>query len=86
MENRPGKDGQRLQRTLFNADGKLERRQVYTMIDQADQGSYFFRFVISPDPGSEDRDRNLPLRELTARTIRSLVLQSHLKGERWYTG
>ena len=50
IENRPGKDGTRLVRTLFNADGKVVRGDVYTMIDQAGNGSYFFRFVISPDP------------------------------------
>lgn len=72
IENRPGRDGARIVRTLFNADGKMERREVYTMIDQANQGSYFFRIVISPDPRGEDKDRNLSLREITERTIRSL--------------
>ncbi len=61
-----------MQRTLFQADGKVERREVYTMIDQAAKGSYFFRLVISPDPKREDRDKNLALRELTEKTIASL--------------
>ena len=72
IENRPGRDGAKLQRTLFQADGKVERREVYTMIDQAAKGSYFFRLVISPDPKREDRDKNLALRELTEKTIASL--------------
>ena len=72
IENRPGRDGAKLQRTLFQADGKVERREVYTMIDQAARGSYFFRLVISPDPKREDRDKNLALRELTEKTIASL--------------
>ena len=42
------------------------------MIDQAAQGSYFFRLVISPDPQREDSGRNLALRELTEKTITSL--------------
>src|SRR5205809_7908759 len=42
------------------------------MIDQADKNSYFFRLVISPDPAREDGDKNLALREITERTIRSL--------------
>src|SRR5437773_176277 len=42
------------------------------MIDQATKGSYFFRFVISPDPTSEDSDRGLALRELTEQAIQSL--------------
>lgn len=72
IENRPGKDGTRTVRTLFTADGKVERAEVYDMIDQAANGSYFFRFVISPDPKREDSDTNLSLREITERTIQSL--------------
>jgi hypothetical protein len=72
IENRPGKDGAKVQRTLFTADGNVERRDVYAMIDQAAKGSYFFRFVISPDPQREDSDKNLRLRELAERTIANL--------------
>ncbi len=72
IENRPGREGAKIRRTLFNADGKVERREVYTMIDQADKNSYFFRLVISPDPKREDSDKNLSLREITERTIQSL--------------
>jgi hypothetical protein len=72
IENRPGRDGTKIQRTLFNADGKVERGEAYTMIDQAANGSYFFRLVISPDPKSEDSDKNLRLRELTEKAIQSL--------------
>src|SRR6266581_5772242 len=72
VENRPGKDGTKVQRTLFNADGKVERGEAYTMIDQADKNSYFFRLVISPDPQREDSDNNLALKEITERTIQSL--------------
>jgi hypothetical protein len=72
VENRPGKDGAKTQRTLFNADGNVQRSEAYTMIDQADKNSYFFRLVISPDPQREDCDNNLSLREITERTIQSL--------------
>ncbi len=72
IENRPGKDGTKLQRTLFNADGKVQRREAYSMIDQADKHSYFFRLVISPDPMNEDAGRDLSLRELTERTMQNL--------------
>jgi len=72
IENRPGKDGSRIVRTLFKADGNVERGDVYTMIDQADKTSYYFRLVISPDPQREDSDKNLSLRELTEKTIASL--------------
>jgi hypothetical protein len=72
IQNRPGKDGARVVRTLFKADGRVGREEVYDMIDKAAKGSYFFRFVISPDPSREDSDRNLSLRELAEQTIRSL--------------
>jgi hypothetical protein len=72
IEHRPGRDGTKLVRTLFNADGKMARGDAYTMIDQADTNSYFFRLVISPDPTREDSDQNLALRELTEKTITSL--------------
>ena len=72
IENRPGRDGAKTQRTLFQADGKVERGEAYTMIDQAAKGSYFFRLVISPDPKSEDSDKQLSLRELTEQTLASL--------------
>src|SRR5256885_7913061 len=72
IENRPGKDGTKCQRTLFTADGRVERVEVYDMIDQADKNSYFFRLVISPDPKREDSDKNLSLREITERTVQSL--------------
>jgi len=72
IENRPGKDGARCVRTLFKADGKVERSEVYAMIDAAAKGSYFFRLVISPDPKSEDSDKALRLRELAEITIASL--------------
>src|SRR5579864_2742142 len=72
IENRPGKDGARIVRTLFTADAEVTRTEVYAMIDQAARGSYFFRLVISPDPKSEDKDKNLSLREITELTIQSL--------------
>ncbi len=72
IEHRPGKDGARTQRTLFTAEGKVARSEAYAMIDQATKNSYFFRFVISPDPKAEDNDKTLLLRELADKTIAAL--------------
>src|SRR6266568_2624989 len=69
MQHRPGKDGERLTRTLFNSDGAMGRYEAYRMIEAAEKGSFFFRFVISPDPAKEDTDRDLFLREITERTM-----------------
>lgn len=65
IQNRRGKDGTKITRTLWGIDGKMERTEAYRMIDEAEKGSLFFRFVISPDPKTEDTERDLFLREIT---------------------
>jgi hypothetical protein len=72
IEHRPGKEGQKLTRTLFNGDGALARRQAYALIDQAATGSIFFRFVINPDTNKEDTAKDLSLREVTEQTMHTL--------------
>src|SRR6266700_3597222 len=79
--NRPGKDGAKITRTLFGSDGLLGRYQAYRMIDEAEHGSYFYRFAISPDMQSEDTLRDLSLREITEATMQKLEdrFQQHLQ-------
>ncbi len=77
MEHRPGKDGEKVTRTLFGSDGLLGRWQAYRMIDEADKGSLFFRFVISPDPKQEDTAKDLHLREITEQTMQTLEQRLH---------
>src|SRR5712691_3927097 len=77
IEHRPGKDGEKITRNLFGIDGLLGRWQAYRMIDEAEKGSYFFRFVISPDPKGEDTERDLHLREITERTMNALEERVH---------
>ena len=77
IEHRPGKDNEKVTRTLFNADGAMGRWQAYQMIDEAKKGSLFFRFVISPDPKQEDREKDLHLREVTEQTMQSLEERIH---------
>jgi hypothetical protein len=72
IEHRPGKEGEKVTRTLFNSDGLIGRYQAYRMIDEATKGSVFFRFVMSPDPKSEDTGKDLFLREITEKTMCSL--------------
>src|SRR5437660_3873927 len=72
IEHRPGKDNAKMNRILFGMDGGMGRWQAYTMIDEAERGSLFFRFVISPDPKQEDTERDLFLREITEKTMLSL--------------
>ena len=69
IENRKGKDGAKIQRPLFGANGTMSRLQANEMVDQAEAGSTFFRIKISPDPAKEDREHDLLLREITAKTM-----------------
>ena len=39
IEHRPGKEGAKINRTLFNSDGVLGRWQAYRLIDEAEKGS-----------------------------------------------
>src|SRR6266568_4853108 len=77
ISNRPGRDNKKISRPLFGIDGLMGRYQAYNMIDEAEKGSVFFRFVISPDPKQEDTKRDLFLREITEKTMLSLEEHSH---------
>src|SRR5436853_1092315 len=72
IAHRPGQDGEKMTRNLFGSDGLMGRWQAYQMIDSAEKGSVFFRFVISPDPKAEDTEKDLFLREITEKTMLSL--------------
>jgi hypothetical protein len=72
IEHRPGKDGEKISRPLFNSDGLLGRWQAYRIIDEAERGSFFYRFALSPDPKGEDTQRDLFLREITQQTMHML--------------
>jgi len=69
IENRKGKDGANIQRPLFTAYGQITRREADDLIDQAEEGSTFFRVKICPDPVKEDMKHDLLLREITAKTM-----------------
>jgi hypothetical protein len=79
IEHRPGKDNAKINRILFGMDGAMGRWEAYRMIDEAEKGSLFFRFVISPDPKQEDIERDLFLREITEQTM--LRLEDRVQSE-----
>jgi hypothetical protein len=85
MEHRPGKEGKRIQRALFGSDGVMERQEAYGLIDDAEKGSIFFRFVVSPDPQEEDTRHDLDLRALTEQTMSILTakFQNQQKVVQW---
>src|SRR6266487_3194321 len=72
IQHRKGKDGATIVRTLFGSDGTMNRGEAYQMIDEAENGSVFFRLKISPDPKTEDTKRDLFLQEVTHKTLDTL--------------
>lgn len=72
IAHRKGKDGEQVTRTLFGSDGAMGRYEAYRMIDEAEKGSIFFRFVLSPDPEQEDTHKDLHLRDVTEQTMQTL--------------
>src|SRR5437899_665778 len=69
IQCRRGRENERMVRTLFSVGGELTRAQAYRMIDEAEVGSTFFRIKICPDPEKEDKNHDLLLREITAKTM-----------------
>jgi hypothetical protein len=72
ITKRPGKDKEKITRTLFGLDGVMTSREAYRMIDQAGKGSFFYRLVLSPDPVEEDTRQDLDMRALTQHTMQVL--------------
>lgn len=50
----------------------MQRKDAYRIIDEAPKGSFFYRFVISPDPKREDRNHDLDMRDISEQTIQAL--------------
>jgi hypothetical protein len=50
----------------------VDRYEVYRIIDEAAKGSFFYRFVLSPDPKREDHNHDLDMRDIAERTMLAL--------------
>jgi len=72
IQNRRGKDGEKVSRTLFNSYGPMDRIEAYSIIDDAPKGAYFYRFIISPDPKREDHHHDLDMRDIATQTMLAL--------------
>jgi hypothetical protein len=77
IQHRPGKDKERTTRNLFSIDGYMGRWEAYRMIEDAVKGRYFYRLVMSPDPETEDKPRDLPLRQIFTNTMLNLEERLH---------
>jgi len=72
IQNRRGKNGAKIQRTLFGTGGVMGRNDAYSLIDEAEEGSRYFRVMINPDVKTEDTKRDLNLREVIETTISTM--------------
>ena len=72
IQERPGRDKEKLTRSLFGAAGFLGRYEAYQLIKDAPTGTYFYRLKLSPDPAGEDTRRDLNMQKLTRTMMRSL--------------
>jgi hypothetical protein len=72
IQHRRDRDGERVSRTLFGRYGEMDRQAAYRIIEEAEKGSIFYRFIVSPDPAREDRNHDLDMRDITTQTIKAL--------------
>jgi hypothetical protein len=72
IQTRPGRNKERLTRTLFGPSGNMGRGEAYQFITDAPQGTYFYRLKLSPDPKTEDIKRDLNMHKLTRAKMRRL--------------
>jgi hypothetical protein len=73
IQERPGRDKEKLTRPLFNSSGFLGRLEAYQFIDEAaKEGRYFYRLKFSPDPSKEDTKRDLNMQKLTRQMMKRL--------------
>ncbi len=77
IQNRRGKEREKISRMLFGIDGVMERREAYRMIDDSQKGSVFYRLVINFDAEKEDTHKDLYIQTITENTM--LGIESRLR-------
>src|SRR5882762_6146513 len=72
IQSRPGRDKEKLTRTLFGAADSMGRYEAYQFINDAPKGTLFYRLKLSPDPTKEDTKRDLNMQKLTRAMMQRL--------------
>jgi hypothetical protein len=72
IAHRPGREGEKVSRQVFDLTGRIDKDQAYRLIDEAHRGRVFFKVILSPDPKREDKFKDLDLEHFTRKTIREL--------------
>jgi hypothetical protein len=72
IQTRPGRNKERLTRTLFGPSGTMGRAEANQFVTEAPKGTYFYRLRLSPDPKREDVKRDLNMHKLTRAMMKGL--------------
>jgi hypothetical protein len=80
-ETRQGKDGEAIERKLFGNGGPLTREQAEWLIENAGKNTYFFRWILAPDPNGENWEKHLDLWQLTRDGVAWLEERLHREGQ-----
>ena len=73
IQHRAGKDNERVWRPLFSPDGPMTRLEAYQFIDEAPKGTHFYTIIVSPDPATEDTQKDIDMRALTITTMQEVA-------------
>jgi hypothetical protein len=80
-ETRLGKNGEEIERQLFDKNGPRTKEQAEWQIKDAPPNTYFWRMRLSPDPNGENAGKTLDLWELTRDAVRWLEERLGRPGE-----
>jgi hypothetical protein len=72
ITHRAGGEKEKMTRQIFTNNGLADKQEFDRQVVSAGRGAVFFKFMISPDPRSEDTNKDLDLPHITRRTIRKL--------------
>ena len=73
IQERPGRDKEKLTRPLFNNAGLIGRlKPISLLMMTAKKGRFFYRLKLSPDPSKEDTKRDLNMHKLTRQMMQRL--------------
>jgi hypothetical protein len=84
MTHRRDIEEERITRTLYARYGISNKYAAYRAIDNAPNGTNFYRLVLNFDPVKEDTFKDLDLRRITEKTMK--VLQARFKNQKvqWF--
>jgi hypothetical protein len=84
MTHRRDQEEEKITRTLYARFGIGSKFEAYRAIDNAKEGTTFYRLVLNFDPLKEDANRDLDLRRITEKTMK--VLQRRFKNQKvqWF--